>query len=305
MMFCEYRQYNGYVACSRCGNRRARAVIRNCEVKEPPRPRWISATQRAIDIYEMAGRVPADVTAVAGVPRSGLTPASMIAELLHLPMFIMHEDCGLQAVPHGWRLKHAAQDTGRLLVVDDTVASGQSLERLRQIQTGRECLWAGVYVNPEQAGKVQLIGQILPLPHYLEWNLFNSIYTSALATDIDGILCPDPDPAFSDCAYERYLQNAPIRQRPVKVVLPLIATGRKRTFRKHTEEWFEKHGIRYEQLVFPSDDWELKNPGELKARAYGDSRATIFVESDPDQARLIADRTQKRVICPQTAEVWN
>lgn len=303
-MLCEYRQCNGYVVCTRCGNKRARMAVRNCDETVPAMPQWVSSTQRVADIHALAGRVPLDVTAVAGVPRSGMTPAAMLAELLHLDLFMIHESCGLQAIPHGWRLRDGG-DHGRLLIVDDTVASGASLGRLATVDVGRDYLTAAVYVSPEQRGLVQLFGRILPLPHYLEWNLFNSVYAPNLGTDIDGILCPDPAPKLTDCQYERYLQNAPLIQRPLRSVIPLIATGRKRTFRKHTEEWLAARGIRYEQLVFPANDDELNNPGVMKADAYGQSRATIFVESDQQQARLIAEMTGKRVICPATSEVWN
>lgn len=304
MMLCDYREFAGFVVCVRCGNRRARKAVRNCDDNVPAKPQWISSAQRVADIYLLAGRVPLDVTSVAGVPRSGMTPASMLAELLHLDLFMIHEACGLVPIPHGWRLRDGG-DHGRLLIVDDTVASGASIGRLSAVSVGRDHLVAAVYVSPEQRKLVQIFGRILPLPHYLEWNLFNSVYGPNIGTDIDGILCPDPDPTWSECKYERYLQNAPMSQRPVRSVLPLIATGRKRRFRKHTEEWLAARGIRWERLVFPEDDWELKHPGEMKARAYGESRATLFVESDPNQAKLIAERTAKRVICPATAEVWN
>jgi hypothetical protein len=229
----------------------------------------------------------------------------MIAELLHLKPFILHEETGLVPIPHGWRLKHDCGDRGRLLIVDDTVASGRSLERALAVNIPREHLVAAVYVNPEQAHRVQLVGRLLPIPHYLEWNLFNSVYTSSIASDIDGILCPDPLPGWSDCQYERYLQTAPIRQRPVRAVLPLIVTGRRRRYRVHTEQWLRRHGISYDRLVFPKDDVEWANPGLLKADEYRRSGASLFVESDPVQAHLIADITKKRVICPASNEVLN
>jgi orotate phosphoribosyltransferase len=233
-----------------------------------------------------------------------MTSASIIAELLHLDLFMVHESCGLEPVPHGWRLRND-RDTGRLLIVDDTVATGRSMERIKELGIKRDYILSAIYVSPEQRKQVELIGRLLPIPHYLEWNLFNSVYTASLGLDIDGILCPDPDPKWTDCKYEKYIQAAPLLQRPVRSVVPLIATGRKRRYRQHTEDWLATRGIRYEQLVFPQDDWELNNPGEMKARAYGESRATIFVESDPVQAELIAARTLKRVICPAIAKVYN
>jgi hypothetical protein len=47
------------------------------------------------------------------------------------------------------------------------------------------------------------------------------------------------------------------------------------------------------------------HPVSIKARAYAESDAKLFVESCPVQAREIAEHTGKRVICATTAEVWN
>lgn len=266
------------------------------------RPRWISSTRRLAAVEKLLAKLPLGITAVAGVPRSGMMPAGMIAERLHLPLYEAVAD-GLRELGHGGRFR-PAERAGITLVVDDTVASGYSLARTKSALSAPH-ITAVLFCSPQCRERVNWYAEVLPLPHYLEWNLFNSIHSPTLATDIDGVLCPDPPPGLNDCAYEHWLQNAPTLQRPVRDVLPLIATGRRRLYRRHTERWLAERGIRCERLVFPGTEIEWANPGLLKADAYAASSATVFVESDPAQARLIAERTGKRVICPAAEEVLN
>lgn len=268
----------------------------------PPTCRWVSTSERLDATLKLMQRLPINTAAIAGVPRSGMLPAAFIAERLHLPLYEATQE-GIRPMQHGERYRDR-EASGPIVVVDDTIASGYSLSKI--IPTlGPNHLLAVLYASPQCATRVHLFAELLPIPHYLEWNLFNSVYTRDLATDIDGILCPDPDPTWSDCKYERYIQNVGALQRPVKARLPLIATGRRRQYRKHTEQWLAERGIEYDELVFPANDEEWAHPGVLKANAFARSRANIFVESCPAQSRIIAERTGKRVICPPSGEVFN
>lgn len=262
---------------------------------------FVSSVQRLKDVLAFCGRVPTDVTAVAAVPRSGMFAGAIIAEQLHLALYSFAAG-ELVRLDSGYRHR-ARPDDGQLLVIDDTVASGRSLSELPHIE--RPHLTAVMYCAPEHTHRVDLYFRVLRLPHYLEWNLFNSIYTSALGTDIDGILCPDPPMRFDACGYDEWLRSAPLRQRPLFGRLPLVATGRRGCYREHTETWLARSGIQYDRLVMAETKHEWRHPADLKAGAYLESTATVFVESCPEQARRIATLAGKRVICPQTAEVWN
>jgi orotate phosphoribosyltransferase len=267
---------------------------------------FISHAQRHRDVLAFTRAIPHDITAVAGLPRSGMFAASILAEQLHLALYSLDQAGRLIRLGSGWRHR-AHRDTGRLLVIDDTVASGDSLRRLPPID--RPHLTAAIYCAPQQRHLVDLFHRPLTLPHYLEWNIFNSHMTAGLATDIDGILCPDPPAELlapeRECAYEKWIATAPTWQRPSRP-LPLIATGRRRRYRRHTEDWLAARGITYQTLRFPETEAEHEHPGRMKAEAYAaDPTATLFVESDPAQAALIASITGKRVICPATATVHN
>ena len=75
------------------------------------------------DIRENLNKIPRDVCGVVGVPRSGMLPATIIAEYLNVPMFDLHS---LVEIGHGGRpLKRTSGN--KLLVVDDTCFHGNSL----------------------------------------------------------------------------------------------------------------------------------------------------------------------------------
>ena len=79
------------------------------------------------DVRELASRLPADIVAVAGIPRSGMIPASMLAALLHLPLYEVNQEAGLRPSGHGHRLEESSATTGPLLVIDDSVYGGVAM----------------------------------------------------------------------------------------------------------------------------------------------------------------------------------
>jgi uncharacterized HAD superfamily protein len=272
-----------------------------------PCARYITCADRVADTLAFFQKIPADVTAVAGVPRSGMFAASLVAELLHLSLYAI-QSAGPVKLSDGWRHANYSDD-GRLLVLDDTVATGNSMRRLPHI--ARDHLTAAIYVSPEHTGLVDLWQYLLPMPHYLEWNLFNSIYSHQIATDMDGVLCDDPPRGIVDresCSYEKWIQNASIRQRPLKEPLQLICTARRRLWRKHTEAWLKCYGIRYHKLLlWPGEAdarWKDNAAGRWKGENYRDSAATLFVESCPSQAKVIWEVSRKRVICTRSGDVF-
>jgi hypothetical protein len=284
---------------------------RNCPKSPdiaPTQPEYITLSRRMQDTIEFCASIPPGVTAIAGVPRSGMFTASIIAEYLHLALCAFSQDGQLVRLLSGARhRKHI--DDGLLLVIDDTVATGMSMRQLPSID--RQHITAALYCSPEHTDLVDLHYRKLSLPHYLEWNLFNSCHAGTIATDFDGVLCEEPpcDDQKAECKYERWLQSAPVRQRPRRSALKLIATGRTRRYRRHTELWLERWGIQYDALVMwegqPESRWIDDGCAKMKADAYANSEATLFVESNVREAAVIAQRSGKRVICTTNGRVLN
>lgn len=209
---------------------------------------------------------------------------------------------------------------GKVLIVDDTVMTGNSLKAIRPL-VQREfpnVLTSAVYVNPLAVVKPDLWAVDLGWPHLLEWNLFNSVLSSNMACDFDGILCRDC-PAGSDDDGPKYLEfinNAQPLYVPRKEPIPLIVTARIEKYRTETEAWMSRWGIRCRKLVMhPASTLVERNRDNIpayKARHFSDwarhhkpkPPPLAFIESDDRQARMIAKTTGLMVICPATAGVY-
>ncbi|WP_231743663.1 phosphoribosyltransferase [Stieleria neptunia] len=285
--------------------------------------RFVTARDFQQDILRLAGMVPNDIGLIVGVARSGMSVASMLAMYLHLPMAAIRQTQGdVVHVGNGWRLnesKHAIKKT-RALVVDDTVMTGNSLKAIRPVMDREfpEATTAAVYVNPSANVKPDIHVVDLPWPHLLEWNLFNSVMSPNTACDFDGILCRDCSPEQDDDG-ERYLdfiRNAKPLYVPRKEPVPLIVTARIAKYRKPTEAWLRRHGMRWYKLVMhPAKTLAERNRDDIaayKARHYSEWLEThtpnpapaMFIESDDRQARAIARNAKRLVVCPSTAGVY-
>lgn len=282
------RLADGTACCDGCPDR-----------KEPIE--WISTARLAQDTLELLPRLPPDISGVAGVPRSGMIPAAILATHLHLPLFEVSPQAGLRQLGYGSRAPVGAP--GPLLVVDDTIYDGSAMTRARHSLRGRAALFAVVYATPWMARSVDLHVRQLGSVHLLEWNLVNNgvwggnaldpIFGSGVATDFDGILC------HNETGLPRWL--------PRKYLTRLIVTGRPESMRRQTEAWLRKWRVQWERLVmFPGDkfaSWE--EIAAYKAEHYLASACGFFLESEPCQAQRIHDLTGKPVICPDAAKVWH
>lgn len=286
--------------------------------------RFVKSSQFQQDILNLIAKIPPDVTAVAGVARSGLSAATMLSMYLHLPMVTIRQTMGdVVQTGNGWRLggsKHVNPKTEKVLVVDDTVMTGNSLRAIRPL-VDREfgkTVYAAVYVNPNASLKPDIWSVDLPWPHILEWNAFNSILSPTSAMDFDGILCHDCEPWMDDDGinYLTFIRNARPLYTPRRCPIPLIVTARIEKYRSETEAWLRKHGITWHRLeMHPAAtlaERQRDNIAAYKARHYAAWAKSftarpgphIFFESEDKQARQITLRTGLLTICPHTAGVY-
>jgi adenine/guanine phosphoribosyltransferase-like PRPP-binding protein len=293
------------------------ALERSHQAAQPAdqRPAFITTEQLVADTYRLAAKLPPDLAGVVGISRSGILPANLLAQHFHLPMWILRQDdnssqrkdwgkgdvmpCG-----NGWRLHTRAAKRGPILVLDDTQMTGRSVRRARPIAEAwalkhrHALLWGAIYQNPliRSCDRVEYVARQLPRPHFLEWNLFNSIHVASAAFDIDGVLC-DERPGAHPALY-------PVRIRP----MPLVVTGRQERHRAATLAWMAKWGMRCERLeMWQGTEAERDRPkavSRFKARHFVDSGLLYFVESCPIQAREIAEYSGKPVICPAAGRVF-
>lgn len=279
---------------------------------------YISAARLAADTITFLPRIPLDVEAVIGVARSGVVPASLIATSLHLPLYFVSQSTGLVDPGHGGRLlgmDHKFTDFRKVLLIDDTAASGREMERCRKIVLAESptvnILTAAIYVSLRAAELLNLYYAVLPGMHYLEWNWANAFHAMSCGFDFDGILCEDC-PRSSDDDGEKYLEflcTARPLITPRRKPIPLIVTARHVKYEAETREWLRRHRIRVNVLVMrdwdhPTDPVERVHKIALwkadTARRYG---VRMFAESEPVQAQLIARRLNRPVLCPALGRV--
>jgi hypothetical protein len=268
---------------------------------------WISTADLVRDAITLAGLLPPGVSGIAGIPRSGLIPAAVIATHLQLPLWELNDAGYLRRLGHGSRGRHlgfAGGTDGQLAVVDDTVYSGGAMRRVRQALQGRPAVFTAIYVRPEERATVDLFGRLLAGPHLLEWNLFNNgpfvgsgpaVFRDGVATDLDGVLCHDA--ASGGKIGTPYLL-------PRRQVCKLIATGRRERDRAGTEAWLRQWGVSWGRLEMYPDAAPAGGEATHKARHFAESGCGFFVESDTGQAEAIFRLAGKPVICPAARRVW-
>ncbi len=286
---------------------------------EAAREAWITDADLAAAALRLAQLLPPAVGLIAAVPRSGFTLAALVACHRHLPLAEFHPTAGLRWLQSGHRYTvqpRPAADHPAVAVVDDTLAGGTALAKLAgQLaalrSTGRPVYTAVGFANPELAHLVDFHAAPLPLPHYLAWNFWNSIHARAVATDFDGILCPDYQGAATDEGprYLAHLAAAPALAWPA-APLAAIVTARLEKYRPQTAAWLRRHRIEAAELVMApqataADRAARLDPGAYKAAWYGSSAAALFVESCPAQAATIARITRRPVLCPPARLAWN
>jgi adenine/guanine phosphoribosyltransferase-like PRPP-binding protein len=288
-------------------------------------PVFITASQFQDDIKSLIGLIPDDVTAIAGVARSGLSAATMLSMYTHLPMMTIRQTMNdIVATGNGWRLgdnNHLEPDLKKVLVVDDTCMSGNSLRTIKPLLDSKfkNYLTATVYCNPTAIVKPDIFAKSLAWPHLLEWNLFNSVLSPNMAIDFDGILCHDC-PRGSDDDGERYLDfilNAkplyPVR----RSVIPLIVTARIERYREETIKWLDRYNIKVKKLVMhPAETLAQRNQDNIPAYKASHFKQWAkrhvmsgppplgFIESDDHQAQSIAKLSRLMVICPASGKVY-
>lgn len=269
--------------------------------------KWVSTQQLVADAIRLAGLLPSDITGIAGIPRSGLIPASIVSAHLHLPLYELSHD-GLVRLGNGFR-GSSFNEVKRLAVIDDTSYSGSAISKARKQLAGGNHLFAVVYCRPEADGAVDLYASHLHSPHLLEWNILNnsvvvgkaldSFFGGGIATDIDGVLLHDT--ASGGVPGTLYLAA---RSYPI----PLIVSGRFEEQREHTECTLREFGIQWDRLQMHPTNYD-KFPSQsdiaaFKARHYAASTCNLFIESDPEQAAIIHERSKKPVCCPRISKCW-
>lgn len=255
---------------------------------------------------------------IVGVPRSGMLPASLIASFLDLPLVDLDGFLLGRSGATGERSLNVYKGRAtRVLVVDDSIATGNEMKRVqsRIHDAGLEaiCKYLVVYGTRDSPEICDYVCQKTECPRIFSWNIANSWLVSHACVDIDGLLCPDPDPRENDDGkmYLEFITNAP----PLYVCrqkIKHLVTARLEKYRKETELWLNKSGIEFQFLHMvdlPDGASRIRQgPGfhaRHKSKIFGDLEdALIFIESSDYQARDIAQLSGKIVFSAESGNFF-
>lgn len=235
-----------------------------------------------------------DCDAIVGVARSGIIPASVIACMLHVPLYV---GCGAQVVWAGTGTRSSRlgdRPPSRVAIVDDTSVSARSILktaiRARRTWPSAKIVTAAVYSH---APVVDFIARHYPLPHWLEWHVLNSPIMSHAAIDVDGVLC----------------ERGALLQRPRYRAVRLVISARGEAAREETERWLCERGITYRELLLSPCFLDGNEAAEWKAetlqRFVRSNEVNLMIESETDLARVIHDRLGITVIAYRDAKVFS
>lgn len=259
-------------------------------------------------------KIPSDVDLVVGIPRSGVLAASIVSLFLNLPF------CDLGGLIRNDRLKNGQTRAIRyselrfpsqarhILILDDSIDTGNSVAAARkaveQLPLGARVTYAAIYATAKSRGKVDLFFTVVPMPRVFEWNIMHRDILGKSCVDIDGVLCHDPLPRENDDGenYKKFLMNAKPLIVPTQCIGHLVS-NRLEKYRPETEQWLKKNGIAYRELHLlglanAQERREIGDYAAFKASIYAQMTDTVlFIESEPQQARGIAEKTGKPVLC--------
>lgn len=258
---------------------------------------------------------------IVGIPRSGMIPAYIIASLLNINCTdtvsfsrnIPLKHGRTRPLSVGGRNIILPSDANSILLVDDSINSGKSFSHevaiVRTAAQGKICTLA-VYSSSPTRDDVDLIFEYVPFPRAFEWNIFHQNVMGKACVDIDGVLCVNPTEDENDDGprYLEFLANADPLIVPSHKIFALV-TSRLEKYRKETELWLMDKGIVWEQLIMldlPSKEERVRRGvhAQHKATYYQCSPASIFLESDDDQAREISALSKKVVYCTESSTLY-
>jgi uncharacterized HAD superfamily protein/hypoxanthine phosphoribosyltransferase len=257
---------------------------------------------------------------IVGIPRSGLLAANIAALHLNLPLLTLDEVKDISAAKlrmsrSTWTYESWKPGSPlRVLIVDDSTNSGNSLRRARQLISSQSAMkgatvhYMAIYATQESIKETDLYFQVVEQPRIFEWNFMHHAHAQNFLFDMDGVLCEDgpAESAENMDGYIYHLENARPKIIP-SLKVGAIVTSRLERYRAQTEAWLRKHRVSYRYLIMTNlptaeERRRLSLHGRFKADVYKRLGGSLFIESETWQAKEIATITGKAVYNLQDCE---
>ena len=261
-------------------------------------------------MHDLIPKLPRDIVAVIGIPRSGLIAATIISTEFHVPMGVL----GCDGFFGGNRVKNISAAVGnKVVVIDDSVNSGKTFRQYEkeivELSKTFEVIKASVYMKQGAEKTTSVFAKYLKVPRIFEWNLFNSFKIGEMIFDLDGVFCHDPE-VFDDdgIKYQNNIANAiplHIPTYPIKA----ICTNRIERWRGITEEWLKRYDIKYGKLVMcpyatAEERRKRGDKAKYKAKNYVTLNGSLFIESSMNQAKHIAEISKRNVLSLEDKRIY-
>lgn len=294
--------------------------------KDKGRMKYITLAELSDTIRKNIWKIPRDIDFIIGVPRSGMIGASIISSFLNVPLIDVESYLAGMSPWGGNRLRYFKEKhkrTGKVLVVDDTVASGTAMKMVKEKLSGGDSGVTFVYMclYLEGRGDDAIDLYLEDVRKYTdnfsrivvyEWNIMqhHSKFMEKCLYDMDGVFCVDPPDERNEEEYQKYIMDA------IPLFIPRTKIGGIMTYRliknmKVTQEWLKRYGITYNELsMFNADSWQQRKDSGISPEMFkGEYYRThdnyqLFVESNDHQARGIHEISGKPVYCVETNKMY-
>ena len=262
-------------------------------------------------------KIPCDTDLIVGNSRFGMLLANIVSLKLNVPHTSLDAFLRNDRMPEGYppgSSVYRCWDARKVLLVDDVASQVKPIravaQDIRRLFPG-EVMTMIAFPESAEVSLAEYHLEVVESPRVFEWNLMHDPLVSNACFDIDGVLCVDPTAQENDDGedYLRFLQNTHPLHIPSRPVAHLV-TSRLEKYRRQTEQWLQRYGVRYGQLHMldlPSaaERQRLRVHYRFKAEVYNNlPDSTLFIESEKAQALGIMQVTGKPVYCVETNRMY-